>query len=130
MAMKKPYLSTPGLRQTGSGVERKSSVSWGCTQDSAVGISQRCCSTCQVGRPPLCLETHHTKYFTYTALLQGCSSTEGLCGNVFRDGETAASSDRTLGEDVEANTQAGGVGREGIERTSNGEMPARFILTG
>lgn len=82
---------------------------------------------------PLCLEKHASKGFLgpyFIACFQGCSSTEGLCGNVFRDGEIADSSNRIREGGAGGNARAGGVGTEGVEGTRSKETPARFVLTG
>lgn len=66
---------------------------------------------------------------------QGCSATEGLCGNVFRDGDLTGASEGSTQE------SSGGEGRgrkkdgtlpAGGETPAEGsqETPARFLLTG
>ena len=79
--------------------------------------------------------------FFYSTCRQGCSETEGLCGNVYRDGELARSDKLSDGpsdrlSDKQSPGMAGGL--EGVSRDPGREgsepgavpCPAHFVLTG
>lgn len=69
-------------------------------------------------------------------MVKGCSSTEGLCGNIFTDGDLLTpDSDGTLAagaadsHDLRGSDDIPQRAHEGDEDQSN-QAPARFVLTG
>lgn len=63
---------------------------------------------------------------------QGCSETEGLCGNVFRDGEMTGEGTGSSGSSRCRQEGAAGndASEDGVASSGDVGEPTRFVLTG
>ncbi|CAM9846637.1 unnamed protein product [Ectocarpus fasciculatus] len=83
-----------------------------------------------VGRGSIHMEANYGESFpTGWVWAQGCSATEGLCGNVFRDGELTTAEGGSAQEPSDGRRAAGGKA-DGVGGSKTDSATPRFVLTG